>query len=155
MLVADFINLAKNGLKETENILTDGHLVVHDAVCRIVLAGSRGLQGGSRPESDIDLGLILHNRYEPTEEGCREVLETSLHNWTGAVELDAALVFDKMNCGLICYKERNYKSGLCAHGIDCIGLYKLQKGFTGFVPAIGVRIEKMYPMLIVWERGTD
>ena len=36
---------------------------------------------------------------------------------------------------------------------DCIGIYKTQKGFNGFVPDIGVLMEKVYPILVIWKRS--
>ena len=70
------------------------------------------------------------------------------------IELDTALVFDKMNCGLVCYQQQIYDPTLCLHGKDCIGLYKIQKGFSGFVPEIGLEVKKIYPILIIWENNT-
>jgi len=149
--ITEFQNLKENNLTETENLLKENNLVIHDSVSKIVLMGSRGLQGGYRPDSDVDLGLILHNSHEPHEELCKEILELSLLNWTDEIELDTALVFDKMNCGLLCYQRQEYDPNICSHGKDCIGLFKIQKGFSGFVPEIGLEVKHIYPMLTIWE----
>jgi hypothetical protein len=147
----EFKNLSENRLNETENILKNGNLVLHDSIFKIALMGSRGLAGGFRPDSDIDLGLILHPDYDPTEQLCREVNELTLFHWTGDIELDTVVVFDKMRCGLPCYQQVKYNSTLCDHGKDCIGLFKIQKGFSGFVPDIGLEVKSIYPVLIIWE----
>lgn len=39
----------------------------------------------------------------------------------------------------------------CPHGSSCgFGIYKLQKGFTGFVPWSMVELGRMYPVLEIW-----
>jgi len=40
-------------------LLRIANLTVHPSVARIVLHGSRGLAGGARQDSDIDLSLIV------------------------------------------------------------------------------------------------
>jgi hypothetical protein len=149
--IQEFKNLSKNGLNETEIILKGGNLVLHDSISKIVLMGTRGLSGGFRPDSDIDVGLILHPDYDPTERLCREVNELTLFHWKGDIELDTAIVFDKVGCGLPCYEKEMYDPTLCDQGIDCVGLFKIQKGFSGFVPDIGLEVQKIYPILIIWE----
>jgi hypothetical protein len=88
----DFIYLSNKNLFETERILNNSNLVVHNAVSKIALLGSRGLQGDYGSDSDIDLGLILGKEYYPDKKFCREVLEISLTNWNGVVELDTVLL---------------------------------------------------------------
>lgn len=149
--ISEFTNLQENNLIETKEILQNSNLVIHDAISQIAIMGTRGLQGAFRPDSDIDLGLILHHSCDPTEALCRETIDISLSNWNGDIELDIAIVFDKMNCDLLCYQQKNYKPNLCSYGKDCIGLYKLQKGFSGFVPEIGLEVKNIYPILIIWE----
>jgi hypothetical protein len=149
--IKEFKNLKKNNLLETEILLKENNLVVHNAISKIILMGSRGLQGGYQPDSDVDLGLILHKGYEPNEQLCNEALELTLSYWIGDIELDTAIVFDKLNCGLLCYQRQDYSSEICSHGKDCIGLYKIQKGFSGFVPEIGLEVKYIFPMLIIWE----
>ena len=34
-----------------------------------------------------------------------------------------------------------------------MGLYKLQRGFEGYVPKIGVDVQRIYPMISVWNIG--
>lgn len=149
--IEEFRRLRENTLRETEEILRNGNLIVHDAVSKIALLGSRGLKGGHRPDSDVDLGFILNTNYPPDEALCREILTLSLSGWKGGIELDAAVVFDKMDCGLLCYNDPGFRPGFCPHEKDCIGLYKIQKGFSGFVPAIGLEVGKILPVLLIWE----
>ncbi|MBN2321732.1 MAG: hypothetical protein JXR49_21815 [Acidobacteria bacterium] len=148
----NFKNLSTNNLFETEKILKESNLVVHSSITRIVLMGSRGLLGGFRQDSDIDLGFILHPDLEPRESLCRKANELSLSHWTGSVALDTAIVFDKMGCGLPCFEKQEYNPELCNYGKDCIGLFKIQKGFSGFVPDIGLEVKNIYPILIIWEK---
>ena len=150
--VQEYVNLSKNNLSETEKILKDGNLVVDDSISKIVLMGSRGLSGVLRPDSDLDLGLISHPDIEPNEDTCRKANEVTLFKWVGDIELDTAIVFDKMCFGLPCY-EKKFVSGLCGHGKDCIGLFKIQKGFSGFVPAIGLEVKNIYPIITIWDAG--
>lgn len=149
--IQEFKNLLTNNLTETEKILKESNLVVDDSVSKIALMGSRGLLGGFRPDSDIDLGLILHPDFEPNEDTCRKANELTLSKWAGDIELDAAIVFDKMGCGLPCYEKQEFDPGLCDYGKDCIGLFKIQKGFFGFVPDIGLEVRNIYPILIIWD----
>ena len=82
----------------------------------------------------------------------REVVDFTLDSWRSGVELDTAAVFDRSNCGLRCFSWTMFEPDACrTEAPDCFGLYKTQKGFDGFVPPIGVRIRKAYPMLAVWE----
>lgn len=149
--IREFKNLSTNHLSETEKILKDSNLVVDDSVSKIALMGSRGLLGGFRPDSDIDLGLILHPEVEPDENTCRKANMLTLSEWSGNIELDTAIVFDKMGCGLSCYEKQEFDPGLCNHGKDCNGLFKIQKGFSGFVPDIGLEVKNIYPILIIWD----
>ena len=52
-------NLREKKLIETEKLLKEGGLSIHPAVGKISLEGSRGLKGGFRDDSDIDISLIL------------------------------------------------------------------------------------------------
>ena len=131
--------------------MKESNLVVDDSISKIALMGSRGLLGGFHPDSDIDLGFILHPDVEPNEDICRQATELSLSKWKGDIELDIAIVFDKMGCGLPCYEKQEYDSGLCDHGKDCVGLFKIQKGFSGFVPDFGLEVKNIYPFLIIWD----
>lgn len=149
--ISQFINLKENDLSETEKILEENNLVIHHAVSKIVLMGSRGIQGGFRHDSDADLGLVLKESVFPAEEHCREILELTLSSWKGGIELDIALVFDKLNCGLLCYERQHYDPNICPYGKDCIGLYKIQKGFSGFVPEMGLEVKNIYPILVIWQ----
>ena len=135
------------------------NLIVHDGVRQIVLSGSRGLAGGHRPDSDIDLSLIVDSDQLPPDDPAREnflraVVQTTLDNWQGVVELDTAAVFDRGDCcGLRCLAvSTGDESILQGRGIDCFGVYKIQRGFTGYVPPVGVDVRRMYPIITIWRR---
>ena len=142
-------------LPETYALLASSNLVVHPRVSRITLHGSRGPAGGYRPNSDIDLSLIVSTD-EPREIASlrgllQRVLETTLGNWRGPTELDLAAVFDTMDCGLRCFDLATQDDRLCAiGGGDCFGVYKTQKGFHGFVSGAAVQVERIHPCLTIW-----
>jgi hypothetical protein len=144
-------------LPMTAELLLRGSFVVHPAVERVVLHGSRGPTGGSREGSDIDLSLVVSL---PPAGGpvpprvLREAIDTSLAAWAGQVELDVAAVFDVRGCGLSCFEDVPWDPvSICGHpGIDCFGLFRTQKGFTGFVHNSGVRIALMRPCVTIWRR---
>ncbi|MHC9542174.1 MAG: hypothetical protein AB9903_21910 [Vulcanimicrobiota bacterium] len=148
----DFTSL----LPETAKMLKEGMLSVHDAVGSVALHGTRGLKGGYRADSDIDLSLLVKDEWlrgKSTQEQdslLQEIVTATLDSWKGAVELDLALVFDIMGCGLQCFDERQFKKELCINHTDCFGLFKVQKGFSGRVAKIGLNTEMMYPAVIIW-----
>jgi len=39
-------------------------------------------------------------------------------------------------------------------GPDCRGVYKTQRGFHGLVPDIGLHVQRMFPMLTIWNKRT-
>ncbi|EOC99677.1 hypothetical protein [Caldisalinibacter kiritimatiensis] len=147
----------KNRLPKTYEILKDSNLTVHPYVYKVILTGSRGLAGNYRPDSDIDLSLLVDIKKIKSngkeEVILKEVLDTTMRKWKGKVELDTAAVFDINNCNLKClnYEESDVKD-YCSKGTDCIGLYKLQKEFSGYVSNIGIDIKWIYPLISVWER---
>jgi hypothetical protein len=80
-----------------------------------------------------------------------EVINDTISTWTSIVEIDIAVVYDKLQCGLRCFQITSIESLKCKLiKPDCFGVYKTQKGFNGFVPDIGLSIEKVYPMLQIW-----
>ncbi len=144
-------------LPVTYGMIRDGNLTVHEAVYAVALEGSRGLKGGYRPDSDIDLSLLVDPTFlaKCPDKGAllREVIEVTLANWKSACEIDTAAVFDKSKCGLVCYCVQTYHQLKCSQEKpDCLGVYKTQKGFNGFVPDIGLMIQKLFPILTIWER---
>ena len=153
--VIDYERAFVQALPETHRLLTLGRLVVHPVVSRITVHGSRGLAGGHRPDSDIDLALHVPNIDLPgrSEQAnfLRHVLQTTLESWNGPAELDLAVVFDKSGCGLRCFDRQAWDGNACERdGVSCLGLYKIQKGFDGFVEGPAVQVKLMYPMLTVW-----
>lgn len=195
--------LEEKQLTETAKILRQGNLTLHPAIAAISIHGSRGPQGGYRPDSDLDLSLVLKKDVDPTEELCSEALRLTLDNWRGEVEpdnrqneekvnnrcdkekpdslcdeeepgsghkaanvdnrhngeepdrnhndveLDCVVVFDKKGCGLSCFDHEKFDGTLCKGGTDCLGLYKIQRGYSGFVPECGVKVEMMFPFVRV------
>jgi len=141
------------GLTETYNILKNANLKVHPYVKMILLTGSRGKLNSWREDSDIDLSLIVDmqmlNCEINREAVLKEILEITVNNWNSHIKLDTAVVFDINNCGLNCLKPEEYP--ICTDkGIDCIGLYKVQNGISGYVPKIGVDVKKIHPVTVVW-----
>ncbi len=100
------------------------------------------VDAGRLPESEPDRADRL-----------RAVLRTTLDQWRGAVELDTAAVFDQGGCcGLRCLDQRGWDDAIIGgRGIDCFGIYKIQRGFDGYVTQ-GVELARMYPMLAIWRR---
>ncbi|MBW2624181.1 MAG: hypothetical protein JRD68_14830 [Deltaproteobacteria bacterium] len=90
---------------------------------------------------------------EPGPPLCREILTQTLSSWQGDVEADLAVVFDKLGCGLECFKKPSFAEVSCnGDGTGCLGLYKIQKGFTGFADSSTIDVKQMYPQLMVWRR---
>jgi len=68
-------------LLETYTLIMKANLRVHPSVSRVTLHGSRGLAGGYRSNSDIDLSLIVDAPQTPDMESLlQEVLETTLNH---------------------------------------------------------------------------
>jgi predicted nucleotidyltransferase len=143
-------------LPETHALLQAAHLVVHPAVERVVLTGSRSVAGAPRPDSDIDLSLVVARAALPADEPAREqllrsVVETTLLAWRGSVECDLAAVYDERGCGLPCFSGQRDGPPECPQGGSCrFGIYKLQKGFAGYVPWALIELPKVYPLLEIW-----
>jgi hypothetical protein len=145
-------------LPEVCALLRRSNLVIHDGVAQLFILGSRGLAGGFHAESDVDLSLMVDMQQLPQREPDREhylrqVLDTTLTHWQGSVETDLAAVFDTFTCcGLRCFQTRNYDPDIIRdRGIDCFGIYKIQRGFNGYVTQ-GVQLAPMYPLLRIWHR---
>jgi hypothetical protein len=120
-------------LPTTGAILRAGGLALHPAVERVVVSGSRGPGGRPRPDSDVDLSLIVARSALPASEAerghlLREVLEATLSTWHGSVECDLAAIYDLRFCGLRCLEGQRDTPPTCASGEPCrFGIYKLQK----------------------------
>lgn len=146
-------------LPETAELLRVTNLTVHEAVCQVTLLGSRGLAGGYRPYSDIDLSLMVDPMMLPAAEPyraqvLRTVIATTLDHWRAPLDVDLAAVFDKGDCcGMACFRQREWNDVIInGRGEDCFGVYKVQRGFDGYVTQ-GVRLAAMYPMLVIWRRA--
>jgi hypothetical protein len=147
-------------LPETEKLLRATGFFVHPRVAQVALHGSRGPAGGCHPDSDIDLSLLVHTL--PLSVGpeldrlLRAVLETTLENWEGEIEPDLMAVFEIRECGLECFCAGAPNDRLCQkEGTDCFGLYKIQRGFNGFVSRRDPRIKRTHPCLVIWRHPTD
>jgi hypothetical protein len=142
-------------LPETYALIMSANLTLHPAVSRVTLHGSRGLAGSYRPDSDLDLSLIVDvPRIPDMDRQFQEVLDTTLSQWQSEAELDLAVIFDIKNCRLACFEQTRWEEGFCQlGGIDCFGLYKTQKGFTGLVSNAGIQVKLMYPCLKIWQRS--
>ena len=153
--VHEFTRRLASELPDTWELCRTANLVVHERVARITLHGSRGPAGGYRPDSDIDLCLVVD--VEEVDEASlgtllREVLDTTLRHWRGPVEPDLAAVFDKSGCGLVCFEGARFEDLSCQSADGCLGVFKIQKGFDGFVAGPAVQVPRMYPYTTIWRR---
>lgn len=151
--VATLLSLAAT-CPDTDRILSDAGLTVHQRVVAITLHGSRGPRGDYRPGSDVDMCLIVDTMgvTERSELAAllRAVLDTTLAHWQGVVEADPAAAYDRQGCGLSCFERLTWDQAQCTiGGQDCFGLYKIQRGYDGFVEQ-GVELRKMFPCLVIW-----
>ena len=145
-------------LPETSWLLEAAGLVLHPAVAKVSLHGSRGLLGSYRPNSDIDLSLIVDSAQLSAAPDpdlfLDQVLHVTLDNWSGPVELDLAAIFDEMGCGLACLEQGGQGGVPCRDGgKDCFRVYKDQKGFHGFVRGVGIEVRRMLPCLVIWRKS--
>lgn len=94
---------------DTARLLQNAAFTVHPRVTAITLHGSRGLAGGYRSDSDVDMCLIVETTgvTERSELAVllRVVLDTTLAHWRGAVEADLAAAYDRQGCGLSCFEQ--------------------------------------------------
>ena len=144
-------------LPETHALLLRGPLVIHDAIRSLTLHGSRGLGGHPRPDSDMDLALIVDEKrlggdVEP-ESLLRDVLQTALTGWNGRVEVDLAAIYDREKCGLNCLSAVEHNFHGCARTTDCMGACKIQRGFNGYVDTRDLDCREMQPSMVIWERN--
>ena len=154
--VTEFNPAFVRDLPDTYELLRLCNLVVRPEVTRITVHGSRGPAGGYQDDSDVDLSLIVHTseakHSRELETLLRDSLDTTLRNWQGTAELDLAAVFDKRGCGRRCFEMTDFDDNLCETVVDCLGIYKTQKGFNGFVEGPAVQVRAMYPCMIVWDK---
>ena len=159
LTLIDFLPELAELLPETAQILRQVHLTVPDIVTQVTVEGSRGLAGGANIDSDIDLSLLVDAARLPDTEPergdlLRAVLQITLDAWRSPVDLDLAAIFDKGSCcGLRCFNERAWNDAIIrGRGLDCFGIYKIQRGFDGYVTS-GVELAKIYPILTIWRRA--
>lgn len=154
--IATFLPELEALLPQTCEILHAANFTVHDAVRQVTLEGSRGLAGGNRPDSDIDLTLIVDSLPPAEPERAQllhDVLQVTLDQWRSPIDPDLAAVFDKGDCcGLRCFDQPQWDDAIIrGRGTDCFGIYKIQRGFDGYVES-GVQLAKVYPILVIWRR---
>ena len=145
-------------LPETQAILADANLTVHDAVIGVNLAGSRGLAGGYRPDSDVDLTLIVDAGSCPLANriariGCATCCgRRSMRGAARSISTRRrfSIRATAAGCAALISASGTTRS-LRGRGIDCFGIYKIQRGFDGYVTQ-GVELARMYPMLPIWRR---
>ncbi len=141
-------------LPDTHALLRKAHLVVHPAVASVILHGSHGRLGGARPDSDIDLAFLVElvDLTGDRDGLFLDILRTTFTKWRSSTEVDLAVMFDKCNCGLRCMKADGKSPAFCDHTKGCMGLYKIQKGFNGYVPDTITDCSKIRPYMVVWRR---
>jgi len=155
--IIKFSDSLKEKLPVAFNLLQKSNLAAHEFVEHIILSGSRGPRGGFRNDSDIDLTLIADSgklkESANEEKTLNEILNVTLENWKSEIELDSAVVFDISGCGLKCLLTGEHSGTICnGSGRDCFGLYKIQKGFNGYVRNYGIEIKKIFPVMRIWSR---
>ena len=161
-VLTDFTTELSLAAPETYRVLQSAGLTVHRAVKQVVLHGSRGPSGSHRVDSDLDLSLVtdLPEGMGEAEADTflRGVIFTTLSAWTGIIDLDLAAVYDLRGCGLGCFEQPAFDPGALGDSCparDCFGIYKVQKGYTGFVRGAGVDPRDMYPCMVIWRRDAD
>lgn len=105
----------------------------------------------------IGLSLIVElsaaSTHAELEAFLRAVFEVTFNQWRAAVEPDLAVAFDIRRCALKCFCQSSWDEHLCMQGgVDCFGLYKVQRGFKGLAANAGVQVRLMYPCLKIWQR---
>jgi len=155
-----FLPVLAQRLPAAHILLQRANLIVHPSVSRIVLHGSRGLAGGARSDSDIDLSLIvdlpLNLGAAQLELLLHTVFQTTYNAWQSEIEPDLAVIFETRACALHCFTQTYWQDDLCSiGGHDCFGLYKVQKGFSGLVTNAGIEVKRMYSCLEIWRRDIN
>jgi hypothetical protein len=148
-------------LPESHDLICAAKLTLHPRVRFVTLHGSRGPAGGAQPGSDVD--LCLHTDLSAAgqslaglEATLYEVLQTTLTHWRGPVNVDLAAMFDVKPNGQSWFEESKHDAtATTRRGLEGFGLYKMQKGFTGFVPSGTLTPDKMAPFLVIWRRDGD
>ena len=156
--ITDFLPQFASSLPEAHALLRSANLMVHSIVSGITLHGSRGPANHPRPDSDIDLSLIVTlPAYSEIDVALlQQVFTTTMDHWNSRMEPDLAVIFDTRSCGLKCFEQTQWDENFCTIGrVDCFGLYKKQKGFNGLVTDAGIQVKLMYPCLKIWERSQE
>lgn len=153
--ISSFLPELAASLPDTHRLLCSANLVVHPTVSRVVLHGSRGLAGSWRPDSDIDLSLIVEMPdIQISQALFYDITRTTLDNWKSPIDVDLAVIYDLKKCRLKCFEQTNWQQDFCEiGGVDCFGIYKIQKGFHGFLAHAGIQTRLMYPCLMIWNRA--
>lgn len=152
----NILKITNQKLPATYDIIVAGNLTIDDRIKMAFISGSRGPSYCYHPKSDIDISLVLDQEMisDPVqcENDLAEIIELTVNNWKSPVEIDIALLFTINNCDFECFYTfpEDYRCKLKSP--DCFGIYKIQKGFNGFVPKRGVDIDKVFPIEMIWSR---
>ena len=120
------------------------------------VSSSRGPSNCYHSKSDIDISMILDkemvNNPLQCENDLSEIIELTINNWNSPIEIDIALLFSINSCDFECFYKFPNKHRCRIKSHDCFGIYKIQKEFEGFVPKIGIDVDKVFPIRIIWSR---
>lgn len=108
-------------LPEMPRWLSSVGLAVHSSVVQITLHGSRGLAQNYRPDSDIDISLLVPFSSPPAigrelEKTLREVAEVTSTSWNSSLSLDLAVIFPRKRCSFACFQRTSYDAQACPIG---------------------------------------
>lgn len=148
-------------LPETHDLICAAKLTLHPAVTFVTLHGSRSLDGSPRPDSDVDLCLhtdltAADHTLASLEATLYEVIQTTLTHWRGAVPVDLSAAFDVQPGGQAWFTTTQRDAAAAPRRLlEGFGLYKLQKGFEGFVPSRILTLDQMLPSLVIWRRAEE
>ncbi|NHZ87382.1 MAG: hypothetical protein GWP19_16190 [Planctomycetia bacterium] len=155
-ITENILKITKQELPATYDIIVDGNLTFDDRIKMAFISGSRGPSNCYHPKSDIDISLVLDqemvNNPLQCENDLSEIIGLTVNNWNSSVEIDIALLFAINSCDFECFYTFPDEHGCKLISPDCFGIYKIQKGFDGFVPKIGVDVDKVFPIGMIWSR---
>lgn len=157
LLTKDNILLDEKKYENSFQILCSGNFDFDDKLIKaVILSGSRGPSNSYRNDSDIDISLIVNEdqimdpfMYEPE---FKSILNHLLRSWKHEVVLDTALLFPVKNCAFECFFKKTANISCTNQELDCFGVFKIQKKFEGFVPKMGLDVNKVMPIEVLWKK---
>lgn len=160
MVVEQFDSSFEAMLPQTSRLLKDGRLVVDPRVSSIILYGSRGPAGGCRPDSDVNLCLVVDDSGLDRESefehqaAMKAILEETLSQWQGEAPLDLEAIFDIHGCFMRCLRNPAINIKRCPyHGVDCFGVCKLRRGEAHYMLQTGQQVNRIRPCLEIWSHS--